>query len=294
MTGSRQHRFRPADLLNLSFLALLSLIVAGFHSRVEHALSLLSLYGLLVAAQLLLIRIRDRNRFSRFMHDIGFPTISILTIFDSLELIVHAVNPRDTDWLLIRIDYLLFGGHPTVMIEPFTHPLLTDLLQVAYSTYYFLPVILGISLLRSPDRAAFERSLFLIMFCFYLSYVGYLLVPAIGPRYTMHHLQTGELEGFILAQPLQELLNRLEGIKRDAFPSGHTGIALTVLLLAFRYRRRLFLAFAPVVAALIAATVYCRYHYVVDVIAGIGLTAITLLAGDRFYDYWTDRDRPRR
>jgi membrane-associated phospholipid phosphatase len=37
------------------------------------------------------------------------------------------------------------------------------------------------------------------------------------------------------------------------------------------------------VSALIFATVYCRYHYVVDVIAGFGLTIITIAFGEWYY-----------
>jgi membrane-associated phospholipid phosphatase len=176
------------------------------------------------------------------------------------------------------------------MLEAVTVPVLTDILQLAYSSYYFLPITLGVLLKLRRDDAAFDRSLFLIMLCFYLSYVGYMLMPAIGPRYTMHHLQNTELQGFMIAGPIQEFLNRLEGIKRDAFPSGHTGIALTVLYLAYRFEKRLFLVFLPVVIALIFSTVYCRYHYVVDVIGGVLLALIAVALGERYYGYRSKRD----
>ncbi len=70
--------------------------------------------------------------------------------------------------------------------------------------------------------------------------MGYILFPALGPRYAMEHLQEKQISGFLVSQPIQDILNLLEGVKRDAFPSGHTGIALTVLLLAYRYARGLF------------------------------------------------------
>ncbi len=113
---------------------------------------------------------------------------------------------------------MIFQGHPTVMLEKIMSPLLTDVLQLAYSTYYFIPIIFGVTLLRNNQRREFDRTLFLILFCFYLSYLGYILMPAIGPRFTINHLQTTELRGLFVAEPIQNLLNQLEGIKRDAFP----------------------------------------------------------------------------
>ncbi|MBI5640495.1 MAG: phosphatase PAP2 family protein [Nitrospirae bacterium] len=280
---------RPADLLNVVFLLFLTAVTTVFHEKVKSSETLILIYSGLILIQVLLILFRERGSAIRLVYDLVFPTVCILFIFDSLEGIVHFINPRDIDPLLIRLDYLLFNGYPTIMMEKIIFPVLTDILQIAYSSYYFLPVTLGLVLRMKRDEPAFDRSLFLIMLCFYLSYLGYMLMPALGPRYTMNHLQTRELEGFIAAMPIQELLNRLEGVKRDAFPSGHTGIALTVLYLAFRFEKRLYWIFLPCVAALIFSTVYCRYHYVVDVIAGILLFFITLLLGEALYGYRAKR-----
>ncbi|MEC4677088.1 MAG: phosphatase PAP2 family protein [Nitrospirota bacterium] len=269
----------------------MSIITVIFHRRIDSVSYLLSLYSALILIQAVLIMLKDKGGAYRLAHDLIFPLISIAAVFDSLGYIVHYINPIDIDPLLIRLDYRLFNGYPTVMLERFISPLLTDVMQAAYSGYYFLPFALGIALkIRKDDSAAFDYSLFLIMFCFYLSYTGYMLMPALGPRYTMNHLQSMELDGLFITQPVQWLLNRLEGIKRDAFPSGHTGIALTVLYLSFRFEKRLFLIFLPVVTALIFSTVYCRYHYVVDIIGGIFLSVITILMGNMYYGYWTKKN----
>lgn len=244
------------------------------------------IYSSMIFFQIILVRIHHYNSILRNIRDIVFPVISILMIFDTLELIVHSVNPQDIDYLLIRLDYMIFRFHPTVAIESFMSPLLTEIIQVAYSTYYFLPISLGIALKLSQRHAEFEKSLFLILLCFYISYLGYILFPALGPRYAMDHLHQGELEGLILAEPIHHLLNLLEGIKRDAFPSGHTGIALLVLFLCYKYTQRLFWILLIPVILLIIATVYCRYHYAVDVIGGIVLTVITVIIGEIYYNIY--------
>jgi membrane-associated phospholipid phosphatase len=174
-------------------------------------------------------------------------------------------------------------------MEKITTPLLTDILQVAYSTYYFIPIVLGIALKFQRKKEEFEKTLFLILFCFYLSYIGYIMFPALGPRYAMQHLHENELGGFLVSQPIQNLLNLLEGVKRDAFPSGHTGVALTALFLSYIYTRRFFLVLLIPVILLIIATVYCRYHYVVDIIGGILLTVVTIVIGEVYYKFWTDK-----
>lgn len=281
---------RPADTVTAVFVSILLLLTIAFNSVIPKRLLLISIYAALLISQLIVIRFRDRNRFLRITYDLVFPIICVIILFDSLEGVVHYVNPKDIDPLLVRLDYIIFGNHPTVLLEAIMNPLLTDILQTAYSAYYFLPVVLGIALLRNNQREEFDKSLFLILFCFYLSYLGYIIWPALGPRFALDHLQTQRLQGFFITEPMQNLLNRLEGIKRDAFPSGHTGVALTALYLAYRYNKTLFRIYLPVVGLLLFSTVYCRYHYVVDVIAGVILAAAAIFFGEIYYKWQEKRE----
>ena len=286
----RLFNLRPADAVTIIFVSLLLIITIGSNSAIPNRFLLIPIYSALLIVQFILVKVKDKTRLLRIMYDLVFPVISVLVLFDSLGWVVHYINPVDIDPLLIKLDFMLFGNHPTVMLEAVMNPVLTDILQLAYSSYYFLPVTLGIALLKNDQREEFNRSLFLILFCFYLSYIGYIIWPALGPRFTLDHLQMQKLQGFFIAEPIQQLLNRLEGIKRDAFPSGHTGIALTVLYLAYKFKKRLFLIFLPIISALIFSAVYCRYHYVVDIIAGFGLTGVTIFLGERHYSWWEKRN----
>jgi membrane-associated phospholipid phosphatase len=202
----------------------------------------------------------------------------VLMLFNSLGQLIPHVRPVTYDEELIRIDHALFGVHPTVWMERLVSPVLTAVLQFAYISYYFIPVALGVTLIARARRAEFEEALFGIILCFYLSYLGYLLVPAIGPRFTLQHLQTSGLQAGPFVTSVQEMLNRLEHNKTDAFPSGHTAIALVSLMYAGKMREKvLFRLLVPVVLALLVSTVYLRYHYVIDVIAGIALATLTMV-----------------
>jgi len=284
-TKAVQPGIRPSDSITILFsLFLLILTIINF-SSIPSSRYLVLIYSSIIFFQASLVFLSRGNPFLAAARDIIFPVIGVLVIFDSLGLIVHALNPRDIDYLLIRLDYRMFGGYPTIFCEKYMNPFLTDILQVAYSTYYFIPIALGVVLRLKGKREAFEESLFLMLFCFYLSYVGYMLFPALGPRYVMQHLYDRHLDGFMVSAPIQNSLNLLEGIKRDAFPSGHTAIALTVLFLAYRYDRTLFRWILVPVLLLIPATVYCRYHYAVDVLAGIALAVVTIIFGEIYYRF---------
>jgi len=284
---SQIFRQRPADTVTFAFLFFLIALTLFHYGIIPDASSLLILYSALVLAQMILIRFKNRSKFFGYLYDLVFPVLCVLLVFDSLGRIVHYVNPQDIDPVLIRLDNLIFGGDPAVMLEKIANPFLTDILEIAYATYYFMAISLGVVLLVHHKKEEFNRTIFLVLLCFYLSYLGYIIFPALGPRFAIDELKVIPLKGFLVAEPIQNFLNWLEGIKRDAFPSGHTAIASTVLYLSYKFEKKLFRILLPAVLALIFSTVYCRYHYVVDVLAGIILAVLTVLLGQWYYAWWS-------
>ena len=71
------------------------------------------------------------------------------------------------------------------------------------------------------------------------------------------------------AQAIHDFLDRIENIKLDAFPSGHTALSVLCLVILFKLRSRAAKWLVPGVIGLIVSTVSLRYHYAVDVLAGL-------------------------
>ncbi len=269
---------KPIELLTLFFTAFLTVLTLLYSRSIPSSGWLLFRYGLIMLATISAGLAEARWRRSRVISLIRdfLPIPVIVLLFDSLGDLIPGVRSGNFDDLLIRLDLLLFGAHPTVWFERFIHPGLTTLLQFAYVSYYLLPIALVTTIAVRKDRRAFDESAFGIVLCFYLSYLGYLAVPAVGPRFTLADLQTRGLEAGPLVMAIQDALNTLENTKMDAFPSGHTAVALMTLFYAWKSGEKVLgRILLPVVTALIVSTVYLRYHYVVDVIAGFGLAFLT-------------------
>ncbi len=283
---------KPVDLLSIAFIALLAAVTLAAWPRLPHAAWLLARFAALVVSLFLIARYSSRSlappwfrTFHRFL-----PVLIIPVLFNSMGDIIPWVWPRYFDDLLIGIDYRLFGGHhPTVLLELFIHPLLTTVLQFAYISYYPMALTLGIVLFIKKKETAFDEAIFGIILCFYLSYLGYLLVPAVGPRFTLAHLQNRDLAAGPLVAAIQNTLNALENTKTDAFPSGHTAVALMTLYYAWKNRERVLTTLLiPAVAGLMLSTIYLRYHYVIDVLAGIALAVLTVYLAPPLYA-WSSR-----
>lgn len=261
-------------ILGLSGLTLLNL------QRLPQWPAVLLIYGLTLASYLLVILLDTRWPYKFFeLLRRWAPYAGILPVFQSLGYITHYIRP-DLDRYLIAIDFRLFGAHPTVWLEQFSPPWFVDVLALAYSSYYFLPVILALFLHFDSKHHELEHLFLAVTIGFFLSYVGYLLVPAIGPRFTLTDLQAAPIKGLLWANQMLDILNANEFNKRDCFPSGHTGITLIVLYYAHAHHKKLFAALLPVGMLLIMATVFLRLHYVIDVIFGFVLAALAILIAE--------------
>lgn len=285
---------QPTDRLVVGFLLLLSAIGVAFSPRVTAwpVLTAANLLACVLVLSLAAARRRRPTRALRMMHA-WYPVPLVFLAFKEMHFLIGPVRgERLYDDLLIAADRWLFGTDPTVWMTRWAHPALTELLQIAYTAFYALFVILGVELYRRRSADDFHRFMFTCVYGFFLSYLGYLILPAVGPRFTLHNVGEidRELPGLLLTPWLRWFVNAggsvpmevpveaaMAAAQRDAFPSGHTMMTLVLLRLAFRMRART----APLLAAagtlLIVATVYQRYHYVVDLIAGAAFTVLCLL-----------------
>ncbi len=187
------------------------------------------------------------------------------------------------DHLRAGADRALFGVDVTIWAERFVTPFRNDLFAAAYTTYYFLALTLG-GLLFALRRADARRFFFTVVLAYHVSYAGYFVIPGLGPRVTLADRQRVSVHDTPISRAIDDTLNKMEQTKYDVFPSGHTMIAVVVLIVAFQRLRPAFWFLLPVATGLVISTIYCRYHYAIDVIAGIALAAVTVPIGDRLYD----------
>lgn len=280
-------RIMPVQGLTIIFIIGLMTLTIIFHSRIPLWRSLVLFYFMLLAFIFILRYSIDKKicgKLSEFLFNFS-PIVFVILTYESLgSLIPHLRS--DIDHLLIKIDFYIFGQHPTLWMERFITPWFTDIMSLAYLSYYFIPVIL-ISVLYLKDKTVeFNHAMFVLAFGYYLSFIGYILFPAIGPRFTLEHLYSIHLKGSFITDFVRDTLNALEHNKRDCMPSGHTQIVLMVLYLASRYERLLFSIFLPIVCLLIISTVYLRYHYVIDLFAGFLFAVISILVSNHIYKKW--------
>lgn len=286
--------WRMPDLISSVYLSGLIFLVLAAREHIADWRWLLARYAILLILQAGVAA--GRGRGLPKIVAAFFPLVPVLGIYDSLRFIPE-LNPGDRDDLLMSIDRAVLGGDASLWLERISTPWLTDLLQVAYLVYYVLPfVLLGTlycrqaRLAKEPGPAreharAFDLCVVALLLSHYLAFTGYMAIPALGPRFALASTYRTGLTGLLVAEPIRHCLDALEGTMRDAFPSGHVSAALLSIHYMFRFMPRLAWCALPAVFFMIFATLYLRYHYAADILAGGMLAALCALLAPRLIGY---------
>lgn len=200
----------------------------------------------------------------------------------------------DRDASLLALDRRLFGETPSLLLQRFVTPGLSNAMAAFYFLHLVLPPALALILYRRY-RPLFREFLLAVLLAGCLGAAGYVAVPATGPAVAFPQLFSVPLYGS-LYDPVTQILD-VARAPRDVFPSLHVGISSIVLWYGFRRGRATGVVLLPLVFGNWVSTIYLRYHYLIDVFAGwLTAAAAVALAGGvlRLENRWKLRRRDGR
>ena len=276
----RDTRFWAVDKVILAYFACAVVVILGWWNKLPDALPLLA--ANLIGGALIVYQVKHPNPTSWvFRNWYALPYVA--SCYKEMALFIPAVRTSDADQWLADLDFRIWGEHPSIWLERVHSPMFTEFLQVVYTL--FVPAVLYVAwvLWRNARTREFQYYAFLIALGFLASYIGYILVPARGPRFLLKNLQHFPLKGLWLFHALQNGLDRLESAHYDCFPSGHTELTILAWWGSRMVSKRWFRTYFAYTPLIIFATVYLRYHYTVDLLAGILTAAVLILTAPRLY-----------
>ena len=282
------------DALNIFAILLLAITVAILQQSLgDMAVRLLALLATLLFFIALLAFLSTRGRSWRVLHEFS-SILVVITVFSALGPIIDCANSGRWDLTFARLDVALFGrpagewrallGRPSWFV---------DGTYVLYLSYYFVPFVLAIVTYRRQSTEEFRNLVFTIVVTFYLSYIGYFLFPAVGPR-VPPEAESLAIGGGMISTVARRFLAWAEQNPTDAFPSGHTAVALLCVFRARRVSAGLSILYVPIVIGIIFSTVYLHYHYVVDVLGGAALACAGAWLGPRLEQWREPRGLMKR
>lgn len=290
------------DYATQGYIALVALLILCFHNgTVPHwpllfgvHLANLALVHCLILLQAQWPRVKLLDFLRHF-----YPVLLFAWFYRETGFLNRMFFANYLDAMVIRWDQALFGCQPSlVFMQSFPCLALSELFYAFYFSYYIMIGGIGIALFLR-QRQQFFHYVSVVSFVFYVCYLAYIVLPISGPEVFFN-----EVPGYVLPPDLQKLAStafypehlqngvfcRLmafiyRGFESPgaAFPSSHVAIACCTVFFSFRYLPRIRFFHLAVAILLCLSTVYCRYHYVADVLGGFATAAILLPLGNWLY-----------
>jgi hypothetical protein len=205
------------------------------------------------------------------------------SFYQLAELFALRAAPN-LDERLLHLDLSVFGFEPSLVADRFVTPALVEWFSFFYFGYYFLLFlhIIPIGYFSRDMRLVHEFALGIVL-TFSIGHLLYFAVPGLGPfslPVFVHRLEGGYWWGLVSNTV------HSAGARKDIFPSLHTAVPTFITLFSFRNRARAPFRYTwPLVGAftsqIILATMFLRWHYVIDVVAGLTLAVCTSTAAAR-------------
>lgn len=268
------------DWLVLAYLVGLNYAAATAVPGAQRDASLLRTFGLLAFLVVTLVLVRGHllrgPLLAPLLYRFGIYGTVQASYFVMGGGLLPIVNTETLDLELYRLDLAIFGVEPAMAMDSWVNPWTTEWFAFFYFGYFFLLAVHVIPILMFSRRrqlvAEFTLGM-LLVFC--IGHTLYMVVPGYGPYRAM----AGEFQNsFPSGMWLDLVMHTVAsgGAQMDIFPSLHTGGPSLIALFSFRNRDQLPFRYTwPIVTFctlnIILATMFLRWHYIIDVVAGFAL-----------------------
>ncbi len=214
---------------------------------------------------------------------------TLLASFVQLREILPAVSARAVDARIYAFDLTVFGVEPSVWLDRFVRPATTEWFAFFYFLYFLILTVHVLPMIFSRDNVLLARFALGILSIFVTGHVLYMVVPGWGPYWYLKGTFDHTLEGPTFWPLVREAVDA-GGAQKDIFPSLHTAVPTFLAIFSFRHRQRFPFRYTwPIVSFLatqiIIATMFLRWHYLVDVVAGLVLATTASVFTQRLADW---------
>jgi hypothetical protein len=222
---------------------------------------------------------------------IGIFTPPFLSYFQ-LRWILPCVTQRALDAQIYAFDQSVFHYEPSVAWDRWVNPSSVEWFAFFYGLYF---IIVGIHFIPwlafGKDSQLFRRFAIGAFVVFLTAHITYMIVPGFGPYVHLsfqHELQGGRFWKIVLDAVHED------GALKDIFPSLHTAAPSYLLFFSIANRKETPFKYTwPVLAffvsQIVIATMFLRWHYLVDIVAGLILALVAVPIGAKVARFEADR-----
>jgi len=279
------------DVVTLGGLGLFTVLAAVFHRRIPHPLTVVGVDALFIVLYIasLAAMARLRRPWLRFVLRTAAVQLTFLQVYKAANELQLVFLPWQDDRILAW-EQAVFGFQPVVAVQKIYSVPLSEWMFFVYVFYIVIYPVLGAIIFFKRGEEANEDYLFQLGLVNLVCGLGFILFPVASPMHweKVRALLTEPLTGGVfgvIAEWIRANIHQAGG----SIPSPHCAVATVMWFMSLKYTRRGFLWLAPIILSLYASTVYGRFHYLADMIAGIAAGVFVILIAPSIERAWEGR-----
>jgi hypothetical protein len=202
------------------------------------------------------------------------PYLGLALCYGLMKSLVPVLHPQLYDKDLHQLNTQLMGKGISFWQNGLVgHPHLTDFFSFCYLSLFvwLFSLLIYHCYLR---RALYQRFMLGLILVYIGGFTGYLLFPAIGPRFAYPDEWTWLYGGFIYNLTQVVVVNL--GAKFDVFPSLHGALSAYLLFWQMRHDRQSLFWGLPLAMGIWCATLLLGFHYLPDLVSGWILALVSV------------------
>ena len=219
---------------------------------------------------------------------------SVFLTYFQLRTILPAVSARAVDAKILAFDLQVFGVEPSLAWDKYVNPHTTEWFAFFYFGYFAIMAVHVLPMMfNGQSRFRIAHFSLGISFVFCAGHLIYMIVPGWGPYRHMATQFTHPLEGGLFWNLVRTTVEA-GGAQKDIFPSLHTAAPTFFAIFSFIHRKSFpykytwpFIAFAA--TQIIIATMFLRWHYLIDIFAGLTLATVAGVGSWKVIQWETTR-----
>lgn len=254
--------------------------------------------ALVVAAGLIITFLTQQAGRAFYFAAVLVSYCAILIVHFNIKLWAHVINPALWDLEYWRIDSML---RPAVDGSLAIHRMLAAMVGPIDGLYLFaFLAMFGCSIIVHSSRSfpVFRKAVLTAMLVHVLGGLSYLIAPALGPFVYEHGVNALEThrQVFMLGAHNASLPGGISWFETQgpeflatglaAMPSLHIASSAVFVYYAWRHERHLSWGYVPLFIFIMIEAVATRWHYLVDIVAGLGLTALAIFLVEFSFGRW--------
>jgi membrane-associated phospholipid phosphatase len=203
------------------------------------------------------------------------PLVLFPLLYKEVELLAASMGDWRLGSVIPVVESAIFGGQPSLTLsERLDVVPMSEFLHGCYLAYAFLIPAVALYWYVAGRRTAFHELVLLLAAVLFGSYLFFILFPVESPYYRFERLGPPLAGHFFF--DLAHAVSSRGGARGGAFPSAHASGAMVLWMVAWRHQPVLAAVLTPLVLGLMVATVFGRFHYAVDTVAGVALALVVV------------------